>query len=111
MKFVSARLGPELRVRYGDKFKIITVDEGKEPLEFKEMVDSFSLTDNGDWYSPFPYIFKPPSPPNDFGLTAEIQAKQPIVEEKLQHEPYCKHCGAELPKGQSICHVCRKKVV
>ncbi|MFX1479343.1 MAG: zinc-ribbon domain-containing protein [Promethearchaeota archaeon] len=26
-------------------------------------------------------------------------------------EPYCKYCGAKLPIGQSICHVCGKKVL
>lgn len=24
--------------------------------------------------------------------------------------PYCKHCGAELPNGQPICHVCGNKI-
>jgi hypothetical protein len=64
--------------------------------------------DNGDL--PFPYIRKPPSPPGDLGLAGEPQVKEPIIKQVLEYEPYCKHCGAELPKGQSICHVCGKRV-
>lgn len=60
---------------------------------------------------PFPYIFKPPSPPGDLGLAGQSQVKRPIKEEFPEDKPYCKHCGAELPKGQAICHVCGKKVI
>jgi CheY-like chemotaxis protein len=60
---------------------------------------------------PFPYIRKPPSPPGDLGLAGEPHAKVPIIKHVLDDEPYCKHCGAELPKGQTICHVCGKKVL
>ncbi|MFX1452937.1 MAG: zinc-ribbon domain-containing protein, partial [Promethearchaeota archaeon] len=31
-------------------------------------------------------------------------------EEDVKYESYCKHCGANLPKGQTICHVCGNKV-
>jgi len=60
---------------------------------------------------PFPYIFKPPSPPGDLGLAGEPQTKETIIKQVQEYEPYCKYCGAELPKGQSICHVCGKKVM
>ena len=59
---------------------------------------------------PFPYISKPPSPPGDLGLAGVPQARWPIIEELQEYELYCKHCGAELPEGQTICHVCRKYV-
>ncbi|MFW9902509.1 MAG: hypothetical protein ACFFDY_14680 [Candidatus Thorarchaeota archaeon] len=26
-------------------------------------------------------------------------------------QTYCKYCGAELPEGQTVCHVCGKKVI
>jgi len=43
-------------------------------------------------------------------LAGQVQAIKPITEGLLEYEPYCKHCGAELPEGQTICHVCGKKV-
>lgn len=33
------------------------------------------------------------------------------TKEKLGFKLICKHCGAELPKGQSICYVCKTKVI
>ncbi|MFX1307790.1 MAG: roadblock/LC7 domain-containing protein [Promethearchaeota archaeon] len=63
-----------------------------------------------DNHFPYPYVFKPPTPPGDLGLAGEPQVKLPKIEKIQEYEPYCKHCGAELPKGQTICHVCGKKV-
>jgi predicted regulator of Ras-like GTPase activity (Roadblock/LC7/MglB family) len=65
----------------------------------------------GDSSLPYPYIFKPPSPPGDLGLSGEAQLKTEIAIEGIWEDPYCKHCGSDLPKGQSICHVCGKKVI
>ena len=64
-----------------------------------------------DGYFPFPYIFKPPSPPEDLGLAGQVQVEKVLTEEEQEYEPYCKHCGAKLPEGQTICHVCGKKVI
>ena len=80
-------------------------------LNHKLLSGKFDDEDDEDGYFSFPYIFKPPTSPRDLGLTGELQAKRPTTEENLQYEPYCKHCGAVLPKGQSICHVCGKKVI
>jgi len=65
--------------------------------------------DDDDFF-PYPYIFKPPTPPGDIGLVGQLQAKEPIIKE-LDHAPYCKYCGGKLAQGESICHVCRNKVV
>jgi hypothetical protein len=65
--------------------------------------------DEGDL--PLPYIFQPPTPPGDLGLAGEPQIKAPDTRQIIEYEPYCKHCGAELPEGQTICHVCGKKVM
>ncbi len=66
-------------------------------------------SDGNDEFFPYPYIFKPPSPPG--GSTSEPIAKPAITEEVQENEPYCKHCGSKLAKGQLICHVCRNKVI
>lgn len=66
--------------------------------------------DNRDYEftTPFPPI--PPSSPSPAGAVKQkLQLR--VIEEESEHEPYCKHCGAVLPKGQTICHVCGKKVI
>ncbi|GAG84415.1 unnamed protein product, partial [marine sediment metagenome] len=42
---------------------------------------------------------------------SEEEDKDRVLRNELEIEnekviPYCKHCGAELPKGQTICHIC-----
>jgi hypothetical protein len=37
-KFIATQKVPTIRDRYGIDFKIVTIDEGSEPLEFKEIV-------------------------------------------------------------------------
>lgn len=37
-KFIATQKAPSIRDRYGVDFKIVTVDEGNEPLGFKEIV-------------------------------------------------------------------------
>ncbi len=37
-KFIAAQKAPNIRDRYGIDFKIVAVDEGSEPPEFKEIV-------------------------------------------------------------------------
>ncbi len=66
--------------------------------------------DDGDheFTTPFPPI--PPSSPSPTG-GAKQKLQLRVIEKESEYEPYCKHCGAELPKGQSICHVCGKKVI
>ena len=61
-------------------------------------------------YFPYPYILKPPKPPDDLGLTGEVKAKKSVTEQVFEYAPYCKYCGALLAKGESICHVCGNKV-
>ncbi|MHA2289098.1 MAG: hypothetical protein ACXABG_09955 [Promethearchaeota archaeon] len=37
-KFIATQNAPNIRDRYGIDFKIVTVDQGNEPPEFKEIV-------------------------------------------------------------------------
>jgi len=88
------------------------IREGRaRPIEKGDFPEQENERINGDGDLPFPYIFKPPSPPGDLGLMAEPQTKRLTNEKDTKNELYCKYCGAELPKGQSICHVCGNKVI
>jgi len=64
----------------------------------------------GDNFSA-PYIGVPPSPPGVLGIASQVQIH---ASQKLKDQwdnPFCKHCGAFLPEGQSICPNCGKKVI
>lgn len=92
--------------------KILAVELLKRTGQTKDkaLEGDFDDKEDEDGYFPFPYIFKPPSPPGDLSLAGEAQLKRPKNGKKLLYEFYCKNCGAELPEGQTICHVCRSKV-
>jgi hypothetical protein len=70
----------------------------------------FDNKDGEDGYFPFPYIFKPSTPPGNLGTVGEPQIKRPKKRENLQYEPYCKHCGSLLPERKNVCHVYGKRV-
>jgi CheY-like chemotaxis protein len=88
------------------------LEEIKSIEEYKDIhvVLFSSKNDNGDDFFPYPYIFKPPTPPDDLGLEGQLQAKEPNDKEPVQF-PYCKYCGGILVKGESVCHVCGNKVL
>ncbi|MHA1932445.1 MAG: response regulator, partial [Promethearchaeota archaeon] len=85
-------------VRDNEKYKHINV-----------VVFSRKGDDDEDGFFPYPYIFRPPTPPGDLGIVGELQAKEPIFK-LVEYLPYCKYCGGPLAKGESICHVCGNKV-
>ena len=83
-------------------------------LECKRVCEKIAIIfrggpDDGDYY-PFPYIFNPPEPPDDISPATVPQKKVADIEIKKDFEQFCRHCGAELPPGQTICHVCGRKV-
>jgi len=66
--------------------------------------------DKDDTGAPYPYIFKPPHPPDDIAPVGQVQAVKLLRKEKSEHKQYCKHCGSPHSRGQSICHVCKNKI-
>jgi hypothetical protein len=117
----------EDKIRKGELFpnyRVVIVEQGKEPpdflLEFRPNPVRYILKkmkekkkregDDRNGY-PYPYIFKPPSPPDDLGMSGEAQPKLQVLKEDIWEKPYCKNCGSLLSEGQSICHVCKKKVI
>jgi hypothetical protein len=118
-RFVSSRVASALQeemmkdARY-HPCKIVSVDAGDEPAEF---LNSFGLKSkkvskrkNGLYdelydkpkISPFPWPTGWP----------KVSNPAPINVGWLRGEskPYCKHCGALLVEGESICHVCKNRV-
>ena len=61
------------------------------------------------YYLPYPYIFKPPEPPDDIGVATNMQLKKPVKEEAPEVELFCRYCGSKLRMDESFCSVCGKK--
>ena len=78
---------------------------------FAERIKSKGFDWMGDDSLPYPFIFKPPTPPGDLGLSGQAQLKQPTPKEDLWDKPYCKNCGSIISEGQTICPACGKKVI
>ena len=49
MKFISAKQAPAIREKYGLNYKIITIDNGNEPPDFKEMIKKIKPEDDDDF--------------------------------------------------------------
>jgi len=64
--------------------------------------------DGGDRF-PYPYIFKPPEPPDDIALTPRVQIHKPLKEESREDEKNCQYCGRNLTEEEQFTHSCKKK--
>jgi len=58
---------------------------------------------------PYPSIFKPPEPPDDIGVTTNLQRNRPVEEEVPEVELFCRYCGSTLAMDERFCSVCGKK--
>ena len=58
---------------------------------------------------PYPYIFTPPNPPDDFAMAPQVQLRAPLKEKEPEEEIYCQYCGIKLTKEEEITHSCKKK--
>ena len=64
---------------------------------------------DGEDRVPYPYIFKPPEPPDDIGVAMNMQLNKPIEKEEPKIELFCRYCGSKLGMDESFCSVCGKK--
>jgi predicted regulator of Ras-like GTPase activity (Roadblock/LC7/MglB family) len=86
---------------------ISTTKDVRLGLLFLDLKRFFEDFDN----YPYPYIFKPPSPPGEAGAEAKLKPEYISSKKVSEITFYCKHCGAVLSNGESICHVCGKKTI
>ena len=64
--------------------------------------------EGGDRY-PFPYVFKPPEPPDDLALAPRAQLHHPPKKKDIEEKIHCQYCGMELTKEEQINHSCKEK--
>ena len=58
---------------------------------------------------PYPYVFKPTSPPDDLALASRTQLHQPPKKKDIEEKINCQFCGMELKKEEQITYSCQKK--
>ena len=58
--------------------------------------------------TPFPYKFRPPDPPDDLDGTVVVKLQGTSTPDDSEIARYCKHCGAPLDEGVSVCPNCKK---
>lgn len=73
-----------------------------------ECIRRIAIYRGGDFYT-YPYIFKPPEPPDDIGVATNMQRKKPVEEENSEVELFCRYCGSKLAMDERFCSVCGKK--
>ncbi|MFX0177239.1 MAG: zinc ribbon domain-containing protein [Candidatus Hodarchaeota archaeon] len=80
------------------------------PFNNKGFNDDKTRPDNGDYRFPYPYVYRPPEPPDDIEPAYHAQ-KKPIKEEiDPQVQLDCPYCGYKIPKEQKYCPICGKDV-
>ena len=65
--------------------------------------------DDDDERFPYPYIFKPPEPPDDFAMTPQVLIRPSLKKKDPEEEIHCQYCGIKLTKEEEITHSCKKK--
>ena len=65
--------------------------------------------DNDDDRFPYPYIFNPPSPPDDLALVGQAQLRHPPKKKESEEKFHCQYCGMELTEEEQLTHSCEKK--
>jgi len=58
---------------------------------------------------PYPYVFKPPEPPDDLALAPRVQLRSSPKKKYPNEKINCQFCGMELTKEEQLTHSCEKK--
>lgn len=62
----------------------------------------------GGFY-PYPFIFKPPKPPDDFAMASQVKIHTPLKEKDIEDVSFCQYCGMKLTKEEQFTHSCKGK--
>ena len=78
-------------------------------IKDKDSNEKGDENDDSDDYFPYPYIFKPPNPPDDFEMAPQLLIRAPLKEKEPEEEIFCQYCGMKLTKEEHLNHSCKKK--
>ncbi|MBY9020917.1 MAG: GTP-binding protein [Candidatus Lokiarchaeota archaeon] len=109
--------GTSYRIQFG----LINGKWASRLLKGKDIIDSYVYKeedlrkksnrdgDDDDFFFPYPYIFNPPKPPDDFAMAPQVQVRAPLKEKDPEEEIYCQYCGKKLTTEEHLNHSCNKK--
>jgi len=80
-----------------------------QSLKDEEAKKKSDKDDDDDMRFPYPYIYKPPEPPDDFAMAPQLLIRAPLKEKNPEERISCQFCGRELTKEEEITHSCNKK--
>ena len=80
----------------------------KTALELDSKKSSNRDNDDDDFF-PYPYIFNPPRPPDDFAMAPQLLIRPLLKKKEPEEETYCQYCGRKLAKEEQLTHSCKKK--
>jgi len=83
-----------------------TINQSFKDEESKKKSD---YDDDNDDRFPYPYIFKPPKPPDDFAMTPQLLIRPSLKKKGIEEEIHCQYCGIKLTEEEEITHSCKKK--
>ena len=108
-KFIGAKRSQDIRGQVGMHFGVVPLDEGEEDSDFIKLIGGSIHRFGDEDRFPYPYIFKPPEPPDDLAFAPRVQLHASPKKKDSEDEVYCQFCGRELTKGEQLTHSCKKK--
>lgn len=112
-RFIASRIAMNIHGQMGLPYTLTQITEGEEDPEFIKIVSDLKekpadyYKDDGNDYFPYPYIFKPPGPPDDLEMATQHQVKK-AMDKVPENEIFCQYCGMKLIKEERFSHNCRK---
>jgi len=96
-KFIGAKRSQDIRGQVGMHFGVVPLIGGR--LHRFDDEDRF----------PYPYVFKPPEPPDDLALAPRVQLHASPKKKDPEERINCQFCGMEFTKEEQLTHSCKKK--
>jgi len=108
-KFIGAKRSQDIRGQVGMHFGVVPLDEGDEDPDFLKLIGGrLHRFDDEDRF-PYPYVFKPPEPPDDLALAPRVQLHASPKKKDPEERINCQFCGMEFTKEEQLTHSCKKK--
>ena len=108
-KFIGAKRSQDIRGQVGMHYGVVPLDEGEEDPDFIKLIGGRIHRFGDEDRFPYPYIFKPPEPPDDVAVAPRVQLKASPKKKDPEDEVNCQFCGIELTKEEQFAHSCKKK--
>jgi len=107
LKFIRLETSKdEIMIALEEQF-ILIILKGDKPM--RDRGDRGYDNNDYDDRFPYPYIFTPPKPPDDFAMAPQLQLHAPLKEKEPEDEVNCQYCGMKLTKEEQLTHSCQKK--